>query len=458
MRLIELRSPLLDPDAVALSFVVHESLSQEPSYQLDLLSHDPDLDFDALLGSTLSADIDLGEGDIRTFNTHVFGGYDTGQMSGQYTYTLELRSWLSFLAENRNSRIFQNMSVPQIVEQVFQGHQRNGYRFELEGTYEPREYCVQFQETDLNFVKRLLEDEGIYFWVEHEPDRHVVVISDTQRFEDLPLPNDTLEYLPDGEESRAIQGREGVQRLQRTRRIKSNNVALRDFDYHAPSNKLDSDAQQVSPPNLEGIPLEYYDYAAGYREPEQGERLARLRLEAIQAESHTLVGEANARALATGRAFTLIGHPALGRNRRYYVTNSELTFVQDGPDSTSQGRNVAVKFRALADDQPFRPLLTTPRPEVPGIQSATVVGPEMSEVHTDKLGRIRVHFHWDRYKTTEADASCWDSRDAGMGGQGLGRARDAAGRAGSHRRVCRRRSRPAARDGHRLQRRKPDAL
>ncbi|WP_122886866.1 type VI secretion system Vgr family protein, partial [Burkholderia pseudomallei] len=191
MRLIELRSPLLDPDAVALSFVVHENLSQEPSYQLDLLSHDPDLDFDALLGSTLSADIDLGEGDIRTFNTHVFGGYDTGQMSGQYTYTLELRSWLSFLAENRNSRIFQNMSVPQIVEQVFQGHQRNGYRFELEGTYEPREYCVQFQETDLNFVKRLLEDEGIYFWVEHEPDRHVVVISDTQRFEDLPLPNDT---------------------------------------------------------------------------------------------------------------------------------------------------------------------------------------------------------------------------------------------------------------------------
>ncbi|AIV55482.1 Rhs element Vgr family protein [Burkholderia pseudomallei MSHR1153] len=420
MRLIELRSPLLDPDAVALSFVVHESLSQEPSYQLDLLSHDPDLDFDALLGSTLSADIDLGEGDIRTFNTHVFGGYDTGQMSGQYTYTLELRSWLSFLAENRNSRIFQNMSVPQIVEQVFQGHQRNGYRFELEGTYEPREYCVQFQETDLNFVKRLLEDEGIYFWVEHEPDRHVVVISDTQRFEDLPLPNDTLEYLPDGEESRAIQGREGVQRLQRTRRIKSNNVALRDFDYHAPSNKLDSDAQQVSPPNLEGIPLEYYDYAAGYREPEQGERLARLRLEAIQAESHTLVGEANARALATGRAFTLIGHPALGRNRRYYVTNSELTFIQDGPDSTSQGRNVAVKFRALADDQPFRPLLTAPRPEVPGIQSATVVGPEMSEVHTDKLGRIRVHFHWDRYKTTEADASCWIRVSQAWAGKGWG--------------------------------------
>ncbi len=457
MRLIELRSPLLDPDAVALSFVVHENLSQEPSYQLDLLSHDPDLDFDALLGSTLSADIDLGEGDIRTFNTHVFGGYDTGQMSGQYTYTLELRSWLSFLAENRNSRIFQNMSVPQIVEQVFQGHQRNGYRFELEGTYEPREYCVQFQETDLNFVKRLLEDEGIYFWVEHEPDRHVVVISDTQRFEDLPLPNDTLEYLPDGEESRAIQGREGVQRLQRTRRIKSNNVALRDFDYHAPSKQLDSDAQ-VEQQSLGGIPLEYYDYAAGYRDPEQGERLARLRLEAIQAESHTLVGEANARALATGRAFTLVGHPALSRNRRYYVTNSELTFIQDGPDSTSQGRNVAVKFRALADDQPFRPLLDAKRPRSAG-------HPERDGGGSGDVGSA--------YRQARADSRAFplgplqddrggcvvlDSRDAGMGGQGLGRDRDAAGRAGSHRRVCRRRSRSAARDGHRLQRRKPDAL
>ncbi|VCB75439.1 Rhs element Vgr protein [Burkholderia pseudomallei] len=247
----------------------------------------------------------------------------------------------------------------------------------------------------------------------------MVVISDTQRFEDLPLPNDTLEYLPDGEESRAIQGREGVQRLQRTRRIKSNNVALRDFDYHAPSKQLDSDAQ-VEQQSLGGIPLEYYDYAAGYRDPEQGERLARLRLEAIQADAHALGGEANARALAVGRAFTLVGHPALSRNRRYYVTNSELTFIQDGPDSTSQGRNVAVKFRALADDQPFRPLLVTKRPRVPGIQSATVVGPEMSEVHTDKLGRIRVHFHWDRYKTTEADASCWIRVTQAWAGKGWG--------------------------------------
>ncbi|KWO66817.1 type VI secretion system Vgr family protein, partial [Burkholderia ubonensis] len=420
MRLIELRGGVLDPSAVALALTVHENFSQEPSYQLDLLSSDPGLDLDALLGTPLSADIDLGNGAVRTFSTYVFGGYDTGQLSGQYTYTLELGSWLSFLEENQNSRIFQNLTVPQIVEQVFQGHQRTDYRFELEGAYDVREYCVQFQETDLSFVKRLLEDEGIYFWVEHETDRHVVVLSDTQRFGDQPSPYGQLQYLPDGEEARAIQGREGVQRLQQIRRVRPNNVALRDFNYLVPSNRLDSDAQMPPEPALSGVRLEYYDYAAGYQDEQTGERLARLRLEAFQAEAHVLVGEANASGLTTGQAFTLMGYPAAARNRRYYVIGSELSFIQDGPDSTSQGRNVAVKFRALADDQPYRPLLVTKRPEVSGIQSATVVGPQVSEVYTDSLGRIKVHFHWDRYKTVEADASCWIRVSQAWAGKGWG--------------------------------------
>ncbi|WDD90217.1 type VI secretion system tip protein VgrG (plasmid) [Burkholderia sp. FERM BP-3421] len=420
MRLIELRSDVLDSRVVALAFAAREDFSQEPSYRLDLLSSDPELDLDSLLGGLVSADIDLDDGMIRTFNTYVFGGYDTGQLSGQYTYTLELKSWLSFLEENQNSRIFQNLTVPQIVEQVFQGHQRTDYRFELEGAYDVREYCVQFQESDLNFVKRLLEDEGIYFWVEHELFRHVVVLSDTQRFRDLPFPYRQLRYLPDGEESRAIWGREGVQRLQKTRRVRPNNVALRDFNYLAPSNRLDSDAQISPEPALSGVQLEYYDYAAGYQQEQTGERLARLRLEAFQAEAHVLTGEANARALGTGQAFTLGGYPAVSRNRRYYVIGSELSFIQDGPDSTSQGRNVVVKFRALADNQPYRPALVTRRPQVPGIQSATVVGSQVSEVYTDRLGRIKVHFHWDRYKTVEADASCWIRVSQAWAGKGWG--------------------------------------
>jgi len=420
VRLIQLRSALLDQDCVLLSLKVQEKFSQEPSYQLELVSPNPDLDLDGLLGDTVAIDIDLGEGLLRTFHAHVFAGYDSGQMGDKYTYSFDLSCWLSFLGQNQNCRVFQNLTVPQIVEQVFVNHNRTDYRFDLQQNYDPREYCVQYRESDLRFIKRLLEDEGIYFWIEHEAERHVVVLSDAQRFDDLAEPYSTMRFLPDGEENRALVGREGIQRLQRTRRIRPNNVALRDFDYHVPSNRLDSDAQ-VDQQTLAGITLEHYDYAAGYSDTGRGEWLARLRLEAYQAESHVLKGQSNARGLRTGKAFTLVGHPDQNRNRRFFVMATELVFIQDGPDSTSlQGLNVAGNFLALADDRVFHPLCVTVKPIVAGIHSATVVGPVNSEIHTDKLGRIRVHFHWDRYKTVEEDASCWIRVSQAWAGKGWG--------------------------------------
>ena len=140
----------------------------------------------------------------------------------------------------------------------------------------------------------------------------------------------------------------------------------------------------------------------------------------MQAQANTLTGVANVRGLTIGRAFSIEGHPDDKRNRRFHLISTKLHFVQDGPDSTSQGRNMGGEFKVLNDDQPFRPRLLTLRPVVPGIQSATVVGPEGSEVHTDKLGRIRVHFHWDRYKTTEEDASCWIRVSQAWAGKGWG--------------------------------------
>ncbi|TCW77380.1 type VI secretion system tip protein VgrG [Burkholderia sp. SRS-46] len=419
MRLIELRNEFLDENCIALGFTAKERLSVEPFYELELVSPDPALNLDGLLGTSLSVGIDLGEGYRRPFSTKVFAGYDTGQLGDQYTYRLELGSWLSFLAQTRNCRIFQGLTVRQIVEKVFEAHDFTDYIIDLKKNYEVREYCVQFQESDLNFVKRLLEDEGIYFWVAHWPKYHVIKISDTQHLPDMDAPYGQVPFLPDGEESRSIIGREGIQRMQRTRRVAPNNVALRDFDYLAPSNRLDSLAQ-VQQVNQAGMALEYYDYGAGYNELERGERLARLRLDALQAESHLLVGRSNARGLAMGHAFTLYGHPDEQRNRRYNVIGTELSFVQGAPDSGSQGSNVEAKLIVLADEQAFVPLMVTPRPAVPGIQSATVVGAPGKEVHTDQYGRIRVHFHWDRDKTADADASCWIRVSQAWAGKGWG--------------------------------------
>jgi type VI secretion system secreted protein VgrG len=424
MRLIELYGDALDPSDFALSLQTKEYLYQEPGYELQMLSNDADLDIHALLGSSLTANIDLGNLMPRPINMCVIGVGDHGMLNEKYVYKIVLGSWLSFLEQNQNSRIFQNLSVPQIVEQVFQAHNRSDYRFELEQPYAPREYVVQFQESDLNFVKRLLQDVGIYFWIEHHDDKHVVVLSDTQRFDDLPAPYDALRFLPDGEESRPIEGREGVQRLQRDLNVRPTNVALRDFNYRTPSNPMDGvaehAAQLAASPDLSGVPLEQYHYAAGYLNQEEGQQVAQLRMEAINAENNTLTGIANARDIAPGYAFTLTDHPAASRNRRYYVVQADTLFVQDGPDSSSKGRNVKVDFKAIPDDIPFRPQLDTLPPVVPGIQSATVVGPKLNEVHTDSLGRIRVHFHWDRYTTNEEDASCWIRVSQAWAGKGWG--------------------------------------
>ena len=417
--LIELEASLLGSREHGLSFTACERLSREPAYELELCSPQADLDLDGLLGDPLGIRIDLGEGEVRHFHGYVFGGQDTGQLDDQYTYRLEIRSWLSFLEQNSNCRIFQDLTVPQIVEQVFAGHQRADYRLQLQEQYAPREYCVQYRESDLNFVKRLLEDEGLYFWVEHEAQRHVVVISDNQRFEDQEGRYATLSFLPDGEENRAIAGLEGVQRLQRTRQVRSNNVVLRDYDYLAPGKSLQVDAQEQQE-TLAGVQLEHYDYGAGYADAQRGEWLARLRLEALQAQAQLVQGKANAMGICVGRAFTLQGHPDARRNRRFYVVSSELSWVQDGPQSSAQGNNFTCSYESLADDRPYRPLRRTPKPRVPGTHSATVVGPEGSEVHTDELARIRVHFHWDRYKSTEEDASCWMRTASAWHGKGWG--------------------------------------
>ncbi|SMG61136.1 type VI secretion system Vgr family protein [Paraburkholderia susongensis] len=419
MRLIEASSPSLQPDETVLSFRAQERLSIEPDYLLEFTSPRPDVDLNALLGSEVNVSIDTGAGASRYFQAYAFGARDTGQLQNLFTYRLELGSWLSFLIRNQNCRIFQDLTVPQIVEQIFGGYPQASFRFDLSRDYAVREYCVQFLESDLTFVKRLLESEGLYFFFEHTASQQTLVISDTQQFADLDAPYATLQFLPDGEEHRAIAGREGIQRIHRTRTVQSTNVVLRDFDYLAPGKSLEVDARNAQD-TLPGRELELYDYAAGYTDLQRGEWLAQLRLEALQAEAHLLTGSANAMGLATGGAFTLTGHPDAQRNRRYVLISTQLSWLADLPNSNAQGTNFVCEYLALADDQPFRPLRLTPWPELPGTHSATVVGPPGSEVHTDSLGRIRVHFHWDRYHSTEEDASCWLRVSQAWAGKGWG--------------------------------------
>ncbi len=194
-------------------------------------------------------------------------------------------------------------------------------------------------------------------------------MTDQQQFPVLEGHYAELSFLPDSEEMRAI--REGIQRIQRSQRIHSSEIVLRDFDFLNPRNTLQTHIEE-SRQHLQGVPLEWYDYAAGYTDPQHGESIARLRLEAIQSNGQLLSGESNATGLVPGRSFALVQHPDNNRNRGFKLISCDYSFVQDGPDSASQGRNVACKFKALNDDVVYRPQCVTPPPKVPGVQSATV--------------------------------------------------------------------------------------
>lgn len=418
MPLIEIESDSLTRlNAFPLSFTVKEGLSSDPQYSLEFQAPDADIDLDQLLGESLTIPIEQADGDRRHFYAYVVACHDEGQREDHFVYRLELRTWLWFLMQNRNCRIFQDLNIIEIIEQVFARYGLADYRLDIEGRYMAREYCVQFGETDFTFINRLMEDEGIWYYFVHERNKHTLVITDRQSFPLLDEDYAKLPFLPDGEESRAI--REGIQRIQRSHRVHPREVVLRDFDYHNPRNPLQTQVEE-SRGRLSNIPLEWYDYAAGYADTQRGEFLARLRLEMMQSDGQLLNGESNAVGLKPGHSFELFQHPAGKRNRGFKLIRCDYVFLQDGPDSASEGRNVACRFIALNDDITYRPLRLTPRPQVSGIQSATVVGPKESEVHTDELARIRVHFHWDRYKTTEEDSSCWIRVVQAWAGKGWG--------------------------------------
>ncbi|MBJ2097889.1 MULTISPECIES: type VI secretion system tip protein VgrG [Serratia] len=418
MPLIEIDNPVLaELNAFPLSFTTQEGLSSNSQYSLEFECEQADVDYESLLGEGIRIQIERPDFGSRPFYAYVIGASDAGQHQDKFVYKLELSTWLWFLMQNRNSRIFQDLNVLDIIEQIFSRYGFADYRLDIQGTYPTREYCVQFSETDFAFISRLLEDEGIWYYFDHAEDKHTLVITDRQDFDDLDFGYAVLPFMPDSEENRAI--REGIQRIQRSRKVRPNEIVLRDFDFQNPRKNLQTKVEE-SRLGLQNTPLEWYDYAAGYIDTERGENLARLRLEEMQSDGHLLFGESNAVGLMAGKDFSLILHPDANRNRRFKLTRCDYVFVQDGPDSSSDGRNVTCRFNALNDDVAFRPLRETPKPQMPGIQSATVVGAPNSEVHTDKFARIRVHFHWDRYKNTEEDSSCWIRVVQAWAGKGWG--------------------------------------
>ncbi|CAN5317012.1 type VI secretion system spike protein VgrG1b [soil metagenome] len=388
-----------------------EQLSRAFEYSVEATSPQADLDPYKILGQLACVSLELPSGKLRHFNGHVTeftllgdGGGSHG-VSRFYRYRLELRPWLWFLSRNSDCRIFQMKSVPEILSAVFQHYGDALFSSQLSGSYAKKDYCVQYRETDFNFVCRLLEQEGIFFFFKHEQTKHTLVMADSATAH-VPFPG--FETIPFSAAQKAGVDKEVVSSWQFSRRVEPGAYALRDFEFKRPADDLLAASRTAFAHN--GSDGEFYDYPGEYSTAADGKRYAKMRLEELQAPHELVDGSANVRGIVVGHEFKLKDHPRDDQNKVAWVV---LACHIHGDDDTAessaagQGPSFSCSFQAMPAKRAFRPQRLTPKPIVQGPQTAFVVGPPGEEINVDEHGRIKVHFHWDRLGDGKDKDSCW---------------------------------------------------
>jgi type VI secretion system secreted protein VgrG len=341
--------------------------------------------------------LELNEGDERPMHGMISRFTQLGRRDGLTSYRAEMVPWLWFLSLTSDCRIFQNMSVPEIVETVFKEQGYSDFQIKCLQAYPKRDYCVQYRETHLNFVSRLLEEEGIFYFFEHSKDKHLLTLADH---------NSSVKYCPGIRAVRmantgGLQEDEVVTDLERELSVTTGKVTLRDYDYLKPSVQLES----AMPGEQEG---EAYDYPGGYVQREDGDRYARLRLEECEAQRCIVRGSGNCRSFQSGGRFDLIEHYAPDANLTYHLLLVRHAGKVEGYRS-EEGASFDYhnEFVAMPYDVPYRPPRTAEKPVVHGSQTAVVVGKGGEEIWVDKYGRVKVQFFWDRKGKRDENSSCW---------------------------------------------------
>ncbi|HEK3627752.1 TPA: type VI secretion system spike protein VgrG1b [Pseudomonas aeruginosa] len=403
-RLVRVDSPLGAEVLQLQRMEGREELGRPFAYELELISENPDLPLDGLLGKPASLALELHDGSRRHFHG-IVAACSQGSGNGQFaSYQVTLRPWLWLLTRTSDCRIFQNQSVPEIIKQVFRDLGFSDFEDALTRPYREWEYCVQYRETSFDFISRLMEQEGIYYWFRHEQSRHILVLSDAYGAHQSPPNYASVPYYPPTLEQRE---RDHFFDWQMAREVQPGSLTLNDYDFQRPGARLEVRSNIARSHAAADYPL--YDYPGEYVQSQDGEQYARTRIEALQARYERVRLRGRARGLGSGHLFKLSGYPREDQNREYLVVGAEYRVVQEFYETGGGG--VGAQFESELDcidaGQAYRPLPTTPLPIVRGPQTAVVVGPKGEEIWTDQYGRVKVHFHWDRHDQSNENSSCW---------------------------------------------------
>ncbi|MCL4746160.1 MAG: type VI secretion system tip protein VgrG, partial [Burkholderiaceae bacterium] len=406
-RFCELSGPL-DDLLLFWRMRVSEGLSQLFEYRLEVLSLKHDVDPRALLGKSMTVRVNFEDGTTRFFNGYVTRFGQAGVSGRHFVYRMTLSPWVWFLTRTSDCRIFQSMNVPDIVDAVFSDESLKAVdeRLSDRGKYEPWEYCVQYRETDFNFVSRLMEQEGIYYFFEHDDGSHRIVLIDSKNTHAAIEGETSISYLP--AISSAAHEHDFVSDWEMRQDIQPGVVVNDDYDFKRPG----TDLQVTRRPELEQrharADYEIFDYPGEYDTHSEGDAYAGARIEEFHSAAFHYHGKGTLRSFQPGRRFKLANHHRRDQNAEYLITSVQYELHDAGHEASGGGGSGhSCSFSAISSDQQYRPARTTPRPIVQGIQTAVVTGPSGEEIHTDQYGRIKVQFHWDRLGKSDEKTSCW---------------------------------------------------
>lgn len=422
-RLIRIVTPLGEDVILLRELYGQEGISRLFKFHLDLASEDDAIDFNDIIGQNVTLAVKLADNETERYFNGIVSRFAQLPPEGRLArYQAEIVPWLWFLTRTADCRIFQNKKVPDIVKEIFDLYGFNDYQLQLRNSYDPWEYCVQYRETDCNFVMRLLEQEGIYFFFKHEEDKHTLVLADSP-LAHKPCENQSKVCFEHSPGEGGLSEDDVVESWRLEHELRPGRYTVNEFNFETPSSSLlatvESRIDQAKGVNKK---YEIYDYPGEYEKRGEGDGWVRLRMEEEAAAHAVIYGSGNCRSFTSGYRFDLSRHFRSDQNGTYVLTSVTHSAHQEGFESAGGDGQASYNntFTCIPKAVTFRPPRVTPKPLVQGCQTATVVGPSGEEIYTDKYGRVKVQFHWDREGKRDENSSCWIRVSQPWAGKGWG--------------------------------------
>jgi len=405
-RPISVSSPLGTDVLLFYRMTAQESLGRLFDFDLGVLSEDHNIKLEDLLGQAMTVNLDLPGGGKRLFHGIVSQLSSAGTIGRYAHYTIQLHPWLWFLTRTTDCRIFQEMTIPNIIKAVFRDFGFSDIEDSLSGSYAAWDYCVQYRETAFNFISRLMEQEGIYYYFKHEEDKHTLVLSDSYSSHATIAGYAEVPFFPPEENEESDLDR--LLEWHISQQVQATSFTLNDYNFETPKSDIKTSATATK--KHTGTDYKEFDYPGDYPDTGVGNEYVKYRMEELKAEYETYAANGTAQGLMAGCLFSLIDHPRNDQNKEYLVVAATHTLEAGGYESGDTGGGELTyqgSIEAIDAQVPYRTPRTTPKPLVQGPQTAVVVGPSGEEIWTDQYGRVKLQFHWDRYGESDENSSCW---------------------------------------------------